>query len=137
MRGDERGMASVELVVLVPALMALAGLVVAGARIWAAHATVEEAAHRAARTATVVADARTSAPLGRSAGLANLADLPCRPPVVVVDTAALQRPPGRPGTVTATASCTVALADLVVPGLPGRLTIRGEAASVVDRYRGR
>ncbi|SDB96990.1 TadE-like protein [Raineyella antarctica] len=137
MRRDQRGNAAVEVVVLVPALMALVGLVVAGARVWSARATVDEAAHRAARTATVISDARTSAALGREAGLRNLADLSCRPSAVVVDATALSRPPGSPGEVTATASCTVALADLLLPGLPGRITITADAVSVADRYRGR
>lgn len=134
---DERGSAALEVVVLVPALMALVGLVVGGARIWSARATVDEAAHRAARTATVISDARTSAAVGRAAGMANLDDMPCRPAVVELDTAVLSRPPGSPGHVTATATCTVALADLLVPGLPGRITLTADAVSVADRYRGR
>lgn len=134
---NERGSAAIEVVVLVPALMALAGMVVGGARIWAARATVDEAAHRAARTATVVSDARTSAAQGRAAGMASLRDLSCRPAAVAVDTTALTRPPGTPGQVTAAAHCTVALGDLLVPGLPGSITLSAEAASVADRYRGR
>lgn len=137
MRRDERGSSAIEVVILIPALMALVGLVVGGARIWAARATVDEAAHRAARTATVVSDARTSAALGREAGIGNLDDLSCRPASVVVDATALSRPPGTPGQVTATATCTVLLGDLIVPGLPGSLTITADATSVADRYRGR
>lgn len=134
---DERGSAALEVIVLVPALMALVGMVVGGARIWSARATVDEAAHRAARTATVISDARTSGAMGRAAGMANLQDLPCRPGAVDLDTTVLSRPPGSSGHVTATASCTVALSDLLVPGLPGRLTLTADAASVADRYRGR
>ncbi|MEA5153289.1 TadE family protein [Raineyella sp.] len=136
-RVTDRGAVAVEMALLVPALMMLTGLVVGGARIWTARATVEEAAHRAVRTATVRSDARMSARAAEEAGRANLADLPCRSSSVSVDVAALHRPPGTPGTVRATVACTVALGDLVVPGLPGELTLRGSAASVVDRYRGR
>ncbi len=133
----DRGAVAVETVLLVPALMMLVGLVVGGARIWTARASVDEAAHRAARTATAVSDVRTSARFAEESGRANLTDLPCRSSSVSVDVAALHRPPGTPGTVRATVACTVALGDLVVPGLPGELTLQGSAASVVDRYRGR
>ncbi len=137
MTRDQRGSAALELTVLVPALMALMALVVSGARIWSARATVDEAAHRAARTATVTSDARASASRGREAGMANLEDLSCRVSSVVLDTTVLTRPPGEAGEVTATATCTVALGDLLLPGLPGELTITADASSVADRYRGR
>lgn len=137
MRRDERGSTALETVVLVPALMALVGLVVAGARLWTVRADVDEAAHRAARTATVFSDARTSGPLGEAAGLANLADVPCAAGSVDVDAADLSRPAGTPGRVTATVTCTVVLADLLLPGLPGQVTISADASSVTDRYRGR
>ncbi|WP_194793298.1 TadE/TadG family type IV pilus assembly protein [Raineyella fluvialis] len=137
MRRSDRGAVAVEMVVLVPALMALVGLVVGSARIWTARATVDEAAHRAARTATALSNAATSAAAGEEAARANLADLSCRRTTVVVDAAALHRPPGSEGTVRATVTCTVGLGDLVVPGLPGELTVRATADSVVDRYRRR
>lgn len=137
MNRDQRGSTALETVVLVPVLLALVGLVVGGARIWTTRATVDEAAHRAARTATVVSDARSSGPLGEAAGRSNLADLPCRPGTVTVDATALTLPPGTPGRITATASCTVSLADLLLPGLPGSITVRADAASVADRYRAR
>ena len=134
---SDRGAVALELVVLVPALMMLIGLVVGGARIWTARATVDEAAHRAARTATVLSDARTSAGAAEETARANLTDVPCRDTTVAVDAAALHRPPGTPGTVRVTVGCTVALGDLILPGLPGELTLQAGAASVVDRYRGR
>ncbi len=46
---DERGSASVELTVMVPALVLMLGLIVAGGRVWFARTTVNEAAHSAAR----------------------------------------------------------------------------------------
>jgi len=55
-------------------------------------------------------------------------------PVAVVG---LTAPLGDPASVTVTASCTVSMADLAVPGLPGARTLSGQAVSPIDRYRTR
>ncbi|WOP19627.1 TadE/TadG family type IV pilus assembly protein [Raineyella sp. LH-20] len=134
---SDRGAVALELVLLVPVLMMLVGLVVGSARIWTARATVDEAAHRGARTATVLSDARSAVGAAEAAARANLVDVPCRESTVSVDASALHRPPGTPGTVGVTVGCTVTFSDLVLPGLPGELTLQANAASAVDRYRGR
>ena len=43
----------------------------------------------------------------------------------------------RGANVTVRASCTVTMADLGIPGLPGSRTITAEATSAVDRFRTR
>ncbi len=49
---DQRGAAAVELALLVPALLLVLGLLVAGGRLWFARTTVNEAAQTAARAAS-------------------------------------------------------------------------------------
>ncbi len=137
MAGDERGSVAVEMVVLVPALLLIVALLVAGARIWEARGQVTEAAHRAARAATVRSDASASARVAEDTAVANLTEVGCRRQQVDVDAAALHRDPGFGGKVSVTVSCTVALTDLLLPGLAGEMTIGASAADPVDRYRGR
>lgn len=59
--------------------------------------------------------------------------LHCAGHQVTVDTGGFGLPVGTPATV----SCTVPLADLGVPGLPGERTITATAHSPLDTYRGR
>ena len=136
-RAGERGSVTLEVVVLVPAVLLIVALLVAGGRIWQARDQVTEAAHRAARAATVRSDATTSAALAEKTAAANLAGVGCHHPQVDIDDAALRRDPGVGGTVSVTVRCTVPLADLLVPGLAGEMTIEASAASPVDRYRRR
>ena len=56
---------------------------------------------------------------------------------VAVDTTGFVAPVGTDGTVTVTITCTVTIADLAIPGLPGTHTMTGTAASPIDRYRSR
>ena len=58
-------------------------------------------------------------------------------PVVNVDTVGFSAPLGQPAEVSATVTCIVPLADLVVPGLPGSKTLSYTFSSPLDPYRGR
>ena len=44
---------------------------------------------------------------------------------------------GRSAVVTATVRCSLPLADLMLPGLPGSLLVEASAVSALDRYRAR
>lgn len=137
-RGD-RGSAAVEFAVAVPALVLLVGLVVGGARVWLARTTVDQMAAAAARGASLArspADARHD---GRALAEAQAATdgLRCRSLTVTVDTAGLASAPGRSAEVQASVRCAIGLADVLVPGWPGEITVSAEAGSVIDRYRGR
>ena len=136
---DERGAASVELAILVPALMLLLTLAVAGGRIWFARATVAEAAATAARAASLARDPAAAGRDGRSAAHASLATagLRCSDTMVAVTTGGFAVEVGTPAAVSATVSCRVSLGDLVLPGLPGSLTLHGEQSSALDTYRSR
>ena len=135
----DHGSATVELTLVVPALVLVLGLLVAGGRIWFARTTVTEAAQTAARAASLARTPDAAAANGRDAGRASLstAGLRCADASVQVQTGAFAVPVGTPATVRATARCTVPLGDVLLPGLPGTLSLTGRGAAALDTYRSR
>jgi len=136
---EERGSVTVELALLVPALVLVLGLLVAGGRIWFARTSVAEAAQTAARAASLARTAPAASSAGQDAGRASLATagLRCSSASVQVHTAGFAVPVGAPATVRSSVRCTVPLQDILLPGLPGSLLLSGEGASALDTYRGR
>ena len=136
---DERGSASVELTVMVPALVLMLGLIVAGGRVWFARTTVNEAAHSAARAGSLAGSAAEAATVGHSAGEHSLTTggLRCTSTSVTVNVSAFAVPVGTPATITAATRCRVAFADLLLPGLPGSIELTATGASALDTYRSR
>ena len=136
---EQRGSATVELTLVVPTLVLMLGLLVAGGRLWFARATVVEAAHSAARAASLARTATAAAAEGRAAGQASLrtAGLQCAASSVQVQTAAFAVPVGTPATVRSVVGGTVPLADVAIPGLPGSIRLTGEGAAALDIYRSR
>lgn len=130
---DERGSATVEFVILAPLLIVMLLFVVFCGRMASTSQRVTDAAHQAARAASLartpdaaVTDARSIA----HTALAN-AGVTCQGFAVNIDTKGL-----RPGsTVTVTIVCTVGLSDLSLLGLPGTTDFRGSFSSVVDVHR--
>lgn len=135
----ERGAASVELVIIVPALVVVLGLLVAGGRLWFARSTVVESAQSAARAASLARSAGDAREAGRAAGHRALATggLHCADDSVAVDTSAFGVPVGAPATVVATVTCRVPFADLSLPGMPGSIIVRTQGAAALDTYRAR
>jgi hypothetical protein len=88
---------------------------------------VDLAAHEAARTASL---ARTATLDAQGLDCGDSLD-------VAVDTSGFGAELGEPATVTATVSCTVSFADLVMPGVPGGKTVVATYVSPLDRYRSR
>jgi Flp pilus assembly protein TadG len=138
-RRDQRGAASVELVILVPALMIMLGLLVAGGRLWFARAAVVEASESTARAASLARSAGEARAAGHRAADRVLATegLRCGGDSVSVDTSAFGIPVGTPATLTATVTCRVPFADLSIPGMPGSITVRSVGAAALDTYRAR
>ena len=136
---DERGAASVELVVIVPALVLMLGLLIAGGRLWFARATVVEAAQSAARAASLERSAGSAHRAGASAGARVLATdgLRCAGDSISVDTSAFGVPVGTPATVRAAVTCQVPFSDLAIPGMPGSVTVRSSGSAALDTYRAR
>lgn len=134
----EAGNAALELVILAPALLFVIGLVIALGRVSTAQNAVSDAARDAARQASLQLDAPDAQAAGRSSALAALAQdgLHCDP-LVTFDVTGFQAPVGQPAVVSATVTCAVSLAQIVVPGLPGSDTIRETFTSPLDPYRER
>ena len=133
---DERGDAGpLEMVILVPVLLALIALVVAFGRTTTARSDVQFAAQvgaRAAATANTAGAARARAEQVVTATLAD-SGLTCVERSVSVDTGDL-RPGGR---VSVTVSCTVSLDDVAHLQLAlGSRTMTATASEVVDHTRG-
>ena len=135
----ERGAAATELAVLVPAVLLVLAALVGGARVWFASAAVVDAAHAAARAATLARDASTARQDAQSVFEENLrtAGLRCSDNSLGLDLAGFSAPVGVPANVTARARCRVALDDLIGFGLPGAIEVNSRAVSALDTYRRR
>jgi Flp pilus assembly protein TadG len=135
----DRGSATIELAVLAPALLAVLGLVVVAGRISTAGGAVEQAAASAARAASIARDARGAEAAARRSARDSLRDqgVTCLPLTSSVDVGGFAVAVGSPASVTVRLRCTVPLADVSVPGMPGRRTVTAQMTSPIDRFRGR
>lgn len=139
LRRRDRGAITLEAVILTPILAGLLSTAIAFGRVAAATSNVDAAAYAAARAASLqrsAAAARTSAQAAAAESL-DQSGLRCTAMAVDTDATQYARPAGTPAAVTVQISCTVSLADLVVPGMPGSKTITGQAVSSIDSFRGR
>jgi Flp pilus assembly protein TadG len=136
---DQRGAAAVELTLVVPALLLVLGLLVAGGRLWFARTTVNEAAQTAARAASLARSAYAATSAGQDAGAQSLttAGLRCRSTSVSINTAAFGVPAGTPSTVSSTVRCAVDFSDIFLPGWPGSMELTGRGSAALDTYRSR
>lgn len=136
---DERGSASVELVVVVPALIMILGLLITGARVQLARTTVTEAAYSAARAASL---ARSPAVAHQDGSLAaelalTSGSVTCVSTTTTLDLAGFAVPVGKPAEVGARVTCTVSLADVVLPGMPGEIVLDATRTAPLDTFRER
>ncbi|WP_406066328.1 pilus assembly protein [Streptomyces sp. NBC_01077] len=136
----ERGDAAIEAVIVVPLLIAIALVVMAGARLSLAGQKTDAAAQAAARAASLE---RTPA-AGQSAARRAAADAlgernqSCTSTRVTANTRGLGAQLGQVSTVTVTVSCTVPLGDLLLfGGGPGVRTTTSSFTSIVDAFRER
>jgi Flp pilus assembly protein TadG len=136
---NDRGSASMEVVVLAPALLAFLLLAIYAGRVALARQSVHAAAADAARSASIARTESAASTNARATADATLAaeGLRCTSTQVVLDTAAFGAPVGTPGQIAATVSCTVDLADLTVAGIPGSRALTATVASPIDTYRER
>ncbi len=136
-RADD-GNAALELAILAPVFLGLLGLVIAAGRTTIAQGSVDAAARDAARQASISLTPMAAQAAGQASALAALRQdgLDCVP-AVVIDTSQFATTPGQPATVRATVSCTVSLASLALPGLPGSASLQASFTSPLDIYRSR
>ncbi len=132
----ERGSASVEMALIVPVLIMVAAMMIAGWRVWHARTVVSSAAESAARAASLAGSAPVARLAARSAGESTMTTLgvSCRPLQVSSDVSGFATRPGTTADVSAEVTCTVSMADLLVPGLPGQITVTASARERLDTY---
>ncbi len=130
---QSRGSAAVELAVLAPLLMLFIVFIVMLGRLAAAKSEVVAAARSGAQAAvlwgtpgqaTWAADASIALELGQH-------HVRCRSANVRVDTSDLR--PG--GAVRVSVSCTISMAQLAMPGMPGSKTVAASVVAPVGMYR--
>jgi Flp pilus assembly protein TadG len=137
--GSERGSASVEAAIGVPAFALFVGLIIFGGRTTVAHQAVESAAVDAARSASLErtrSSAETAATTAATTSLANQ-DVACVKVTVHVDADAFTAAVGQNAAVHVTVRCVLDVEDLAVPGVPGRRTVDARASSSLDTWRER
>jgi Flp pilus assembly protein TadG len=134
-RGGERGSAAVEITLLTPLLVIMLLFVVFLGRVTGAQAAISDAAHQAARAASIAPTPATAAAQAQQAAATALSGrgLACQHFTVTMDLGGFR--PG--GTVRATVTCTTGLSDLALLDVPGRATLSASFTSVIDTYRSR
>jgi Flp pilus assembly protein TadG len=135
----ERGSASIEAAIAVPAFALFVGLVIFGGRTTVAHQAVESAAVDAARSASLARTSDTAETAATTAATSSLAnqDVDCVKVTVDVDIHAFNARVGQNATVHVTVNCLLDLADLALPGVPGKRTVQAKASSSLDTWRER
>lgn len=136
-RREDRGSITLELAIITPALILLLGALVLAGRVQTTASAVEQAARSAARDASLARTPDAARAAARAAATRELATTACVATAVGLDTTGFAARVGQDGVVTATVTCTVNMADLAVPGLPGVRTMTAQATSPLDRYRTR
>ncbi|MFI7114472.1 TadE/TadG family type IV pilus assembly protein [Nonomuraea sp. NPDC050227] len=135
----EQGSVTVEAILAITVIMLIILFGVAVGRITVAGAAVEAAARDAARQASIARTAAAAAREAKASGQESLTghDVHCRAVAVTVNTKGFSRPVGTPADVSATVSCSVPLADVAFPGLPGSIERHATSLSPLDPYRTR
>ncbi|MYT30930.1 TadE/TadG family type IV pilus assembly protein [Streptomyces sp. MspMP-M5] len=124
-----------ELVLVAPLLVLMLLVVVALGRLADARLVVADAAHQAARAASLARTERAARSQAVHAAMTALkeARASCAHPSVRVTTGGFT-----PGSDISTAvSCTADLGGLTHTGMPGHVRLAGTAFSVVDTFRGK
>lgn len=134
----DHGSVALEAAILTPALLAVGLLVVAAGRVAHARDEVQSVAAQAARAASLersLTAARIAADGEARTALASEGTT-CTDMTVGV-TGDFTAPIGTPGAVRVVVTCTAALADLALPGLPGSKSLTATDIAPLDAFRGR
>ncbi|MEU5060045.1 MULTISPECIES: TadE/TadG family type IV pilus assembly protein [Streptomyces] len=137
---DDRGNAAIEAAIVVPVLIVLVLLFIAGARLSLAGQKTDAAAQAAARAASLErtpGEGQNAAQQAAERALSGEQQA-CSSIRVSADTSGLAVPVGQVSAVTVTVACRVPVGDLMlIGGGPGVRTVTSTFTSVVDAYRGR
>lgn len=136
---EERGSATIEMVILAPAFLLLIGMLIMGGRLAIAQQSIQSAAGEAARAASLERghDAKERGLAAASAFLQEQG-LQCASLDIVLDLGGKDTDPGVTGQVVgATISCEVSLTGLGLPGVGATRTVSATANSPIDTYRER
>ena len=135
----ERGSATIEAVIGVPAFLLFVLLIIAAGRIALARQAVEASAAEAARSASISRTQHQAKTDGASGAAISLRTqgVRCASQRVDIDTSGFAAPVGTPAKVTATVTCIADLSDISIPGLPVTRTITATMSSPIDSYRER
>lgn len=138
-RRGERGSASIEAAIALPAFGLFVGLIIFGGRTAITQQSVESAASDAARSASILRTNAEAKAAAKEAAVANLSNqgINCVRVDIDVDTQQFSRNVGEQAQVEVTVSCLLDLADLSVPGVPGTRTISATMTSPLDTWRER
>ena len=138
-RRGERGSASIEAAIALPAFGLFVGLIIFGGRTAITQQSVESAASDAARSASILRTNAEAKAAAKEAAVANLSNqgINCVRVDIDVDTQQFSRNVGEQAQVEVTVSCLLDLADLSVPGVPGTRTISATITSPLDTWRER
>ncbi|GAA1215349.1 hypothetical protein GCM10009665_01470 [Kitasatospora nipponensis] len=133
LRGDE-GSVSAEMALITPVLLALVLIAVGTGRLVSARLDVADAAHQAARAASLTRAAPTAAAVAQRAAREALdgAGRACSRLRVTADTGTFR--PG--GEVSVTVACTADLTDLAAVPWPGDHTVTETFTAPLETYRG-
>lgn len=131
--GGQDGSAAAEIAILTPLLVLMVLFMVFLGRLTEARAVIADAAHQAARAASIALSPATADADARQAAVTALAGrgLACQHFTVTVDLAGFR--PG--GTVRATVTCVTGMSDLALLHVPGSETMSASFTSVIDTYR--
>ncbi len=129
----QRGAVSTELAVLAPLLIGFMLFVVFAGRVAQAEGDVANAAHEAARAASLAGTPQAAVEAATETAEANIAEgaVACRRLEVIVDTTDFDAG----GQVTVTVSCEAAFGDIAMLSVPGSRTFVATAVEVIDVFR--
>lgn len=132
----DRGTVAVEVVLLVPVLVLMLGMIVAGWRVWAARQGVEAAAQAAARSASLQSSGARASSMATTVASMNLETLrvPCTRSSTTVDADDFALSSGTVGQVGVEVTCRVTFSDLILPGTPGSMTVSARAVERLDTF---
>jgi Flp pilus assembly protein TadG len=132
-RKQDEGSVTIEAIGMAMVLILIIVILGALGRASDAHQQVSVAAHAAARAASLARTAAGARAAAHDTAEANLrVTTSCTHPQITVDAARFA--PG--GSVTVTVTCTIQLADLGLPGLPGTMRVFQASVSPIDLHRG-